>query len=365
MGVVIALALQGLVNLEGGIALALGANIGTCATAGLAAIGKPREAIRVAVAHVLFKIVGVLLIVGVIPAFADLIRQISPVADPALTGMDKLAAETPRQIANAHTVFNIGIALLFLPFSAVFARFCEWVVPDKPLDEKEIVRTRDLDRELMETPSLALDRARMEIGHMGESVQKMLSAMMPAVLTGDREALKDVAKMDDEVDILYGEIVTYLGDLSRRPLSEEQMRNFMGLMDAVKELENIGDIVETDIVALGQKRIDTGISISAETRKVLNGLHAEVAAAVAGAVEALANDDQRAAQDVIASKLDINRLVEAAEEHLTARLIAEEPGRLQTYAIEVDVIEKLKRIYYFAKRIAKAIVPPEIIEKAA
>ena len=79
MGVVIALALQGLISLEGGIALALGANIGTCITAGLAAIGKPREAVRVALAHVTFKIVGVLLIIPFIPYFAEFVRYISPV----------------------------------------------------------------------------------------------------------------------------------------------------------------------------------------------------------------------------------------------------------------------------------------------
>ena len=81
MGVVIAMALQGLISLEAGIALALGANIGTCATAGLAAIGKPREAVRVAVAHVTFKIVGVVLIIPFIPYLAELVREISPAAE--------------------------------------------------------------------------------------------------------------------------------------------------------------------------------------------------------------------------------------------------------------------------------------------
>ncbi len=134
MGVVIAMALQGLISLEAGIALALGANIGTCATAGLAAIGKPREAVRVAVAHVTFKIVGVILIFPFIPYLADLVRDISPAAAAGLVGMDKLAAETPRQIANAHTIFNVGLATVFLPFAGLFARFCEWIVPDRTLD---------------------------------------------------------------------------------------------------------------------------------------------------------------------------------------------------------------------------------------
>ena len=213
MGVVIALALQGLVSLEGGIALALGANIGTCATAALASIGKPREAVRVAVAHVTFKIVGVLLIIWFIPTFADFVRYISPVADPGITGMDKLAAETPRQIANAHTVFNVGIAFLFLPFSALFARFCEWVVPDKPMLEKLIIAPKYLDEELLETPSLALERTRLEIGHMGERVQEMIDRMMSEILTGDRDSLIELAKLDDEVDI-YTDILSPIWERS-------------------------------------------------------------------------------------------------------------------------------------------------------
>ena len=363
MGVVIALALQGLITLEAGIALALGANIGTCATAGLAAIGKPREAVRVAVAHVTFKIAGVLLIVGFIPQLAELCRWISPAAE-GLTGMDKLAAETPRQIANAHTVFNIGIALLFLPLAAQFARFCEWIVPDKPMEEAVIIKARYLDKELISTPALALDRTRLEIGHMGERVKVMLERMLPSVLAGDREALRQVAKMDDEVDILHGDIVTYLGEISQKPLSSKQTRNLLHLMDAVNDLENIGDIIETDLVALGNKRIEEGVSVSEATEQVLREIHDAVAKTVDAALYAVMENDPRAAQEVIAMKGEINVLVEAASRHQAERLVVDEPNRLAAYQVEIDVIEKLKRIYYFAKRMAKVVVPPVIAEKA-
>ncbi|MGN7612875.1 Na/Pi cotransporter family protein [Magnetococcales bacterium HHB-1] len=135
MGVVVVLASQGVLSLEGAIALALGANIGTCITAGLAAIGQPREAVRVALAHVLFKVAGVLLIIGFIPEFAQITRDISPVAEEGLIGHAALAAEVPRQVANAHTLFNIGIALLFLPVVGWFARFCIWLLPDSAVQD--------------------------------------------------------------------------------------------------------------------------------------------------------------------------------------------------------------------------------------
>jgi phosphate:Na+ symporter len=140
-GVVIAMASQGLISLEGGIALIMGANIGTCVTAGLAAIGKPREAVRVAVAHVTFNVAGVAVMVWFIPVLADVVRTISPVADD-LSGIDRLAAETPRQIANAHTVFNVLFSLLFLPLAGLVARFCERVVPDRPVVEPTVIKPK-------------------------------------------------------------------------------------------------------------------------------------------------------------------------------------------------------------------------------
>ena len=100
-GLVIVLAGQALMSLETGIAVALGANIGTCATAVLAAIGKPREAIRAAAVHVLFNVAGVLIWLGFIPQLAELARLLSPSSDH-LTGLARMASETPRQVANAH-----------------------------------------------------------------------------------------------------------------------------------------------------------------------------------------------------------------------------------------------------------------------
>jgi phosphate:Na+ symporter len=362
MGVVIALALQGLITLEAGIALALGANIGTCATAGLAAIGKPREAVRVAVAHVTFKVAGVLLIVWFIPYLAEIVRAISPAAEPGLTGMDKLAAETPRQIANAHTVFNVGIAVVFLPLAGLFARFCEWAVPDKPMEEGAVVtvQAKYLDDELLNTPALALDRVRLEVLHIGDYVKSMLAKVMPAIASRDQDALTQIQNMDDSVDILHGSTVAYLGKVSKTRLSDLQTGEFIKLMEAVNNLENIGDIIETDLVTLGRKLIDEGVSISQPTQKVLMGLHAAVSRSVDAAIQAVAQGNEVAAQAVTSMKDEINDLTDSAALHEARRLVAEEPNRIPAYTIEMDIIEKLKRVYYFAKRMAKTVAPEEV-----
>ena len=355
-GIVIVMASQGFISLPAGIALAFGANIGTCMTALLAAIGKPREAVRAATVHVVFNIAGVLLWFGLIPYLAQWVAALSP-SYPDLVGTARTAAETPRQIANAHTIFNVANTLIFIGFTTQIARLVEWLVPDKPLTTEELyqVRPRYLDEELIETPSLALDRARMEALLLGERVQAMLEQMMPAILAGDRKAIQKAAMIDDQVDAHYAAIVEYLGKVSRRSLSTPQTTELLHLMEAINDLENIGDVMETDLAVSGNKLIDQGVSISKPTREVLEGFHKLVSEAVLTATQALSQINVPAADAVIAMKREISDLADSAAAHEAQRLVAEEPNRLPAYTIEMDIIEKLKRIYYFAKRIAKTV----------
>jgi len=363
-GIVIVMASQGLVNLPTGIALTFGANIGTCATAVLAAIGKPREAVRAAVVHVLFNVAGVLVWVSLIDQLAEFVRWMSP-DYPELSGNARLAAEVPRQIANAHTMFNVANTLLFISFTGQFARLAEWLVPDRPLGEEElVVHAKYLDDVLLATPSLALDRVRLEILHMGERVQDMMERIMPAILSGNKETLHDIERMDDDVDMLHAQIIAYLGKISRLTLTEAQTSQLIRLMEAVNDLENIGDVIETNLIVLGHERIDQGVSISQPTREVLTNFHIAVNRAVECAVQAVAQNNQLAARTVTTMKQEINRIAESAAAHQAQRLVAEEPNRIPTYTIEIDIIEKLKRIYYFAKRMAKTVDTEEIVDEA-
>jgi len=358
-GIVIVMASQGFITLPAGIALAFGANIGTCVTALLASIGKPREAVRAAGVHIMFNVAGVLVWIAFIPQLAEFVAWFSP-ASTELTGTDRLAADTPRQIANAHTIFNVANTLIFIGFTTQFARIVERLIPDSPLEEEGLViRAKYLDEELLSTPSLALDRVRLEVLHMGESVQQMLDRIMPAILSGDRGTLSEVQAMDDEVDILYEQIIEYMGKISKRSLTDRQTEEFLSLMAAISDLENIGDTIETNLVALGNERIDAGISISAPTRKVLTGFHKVVEKACAGAVQAVSQNNQEVAKLVIAMKDEITELADSAAAHQAQRLVAEEPNRIPAYTIEIDIIEKQKRIYYFAKRMAKSVLISE------
>jgi phosphate:Na+ symporter len=355
VGIIIVLGSQGLVSLPAGIALLLGANIGTTVTALLASIGRPREAQRSAVIHLIFKVVGVLIWVFLIDQLMWLAVQVSP-SHPELAGAARLAAETPRQVANAHTLFNVANTLLFLPFVNVFVWLVRRLVPDREEGDR-LVRIKYLDEGLLSTPAFALDRARLEMLHMGDRVRDMLRDILPVTLGGDREDLKGFAAKDDEVDQLHGEIVTYLGRVSQETLTGGQTDELLKLMEATNDLENIGDIIETNLVSLGHSRLDDGVRVSAATAGVLDEFHLAVTRALDMALVAVSQKNEAAAAEVVEMKADINRLADSAALHEARRLVAHEPGRLAAYTFEVDVLESLKRVYYFTKRMARAALP--------
>ena len=354
-GIIIVLASQGFLTLDTGIALVFGANIGTSITAFLASIGKPREALRAAVVHIMFNISGVLLWLGFIDELATFVRWFSPVSE-GLSEIEALKADTPRQIANAHTTFNTANTLLFIGFTPVIARFVERIVPDRKMaDEEEVLDRTYLDDILVHTPALALDLVRIELARIGAATLRMVRGAIDPVITGTEQELQELQEMDEEVDRLHGALVTYLGRLSVENLTEAQSHLLSEYLGAANYFENIGDMIETNLVDAGRVRLESNVEISPSTREVLRALHEKVQWAVEQSTEAVASGNAAIAKDVIDAKAEINRLTEEAEAHLTERLGAPAPQRLAAFRIETELVEALKRIYYFAKRIARLV----------
>ncbi len=357
--IVIVMASQGFITLPAGIALAFGANVGTCVTAMLASIGKPREAVRAAVVHVFFNVAGVLLWVMFIDQLAEVVTWISP-SHPELSGTERLGSEAPRQIANAHTIFNIANMLIFIGFTTQIARLVERWIPDGSLeDEGLIVRAKYLDEELLSTPSLALDRVRLEVLHMGECVEQMLERIMPALIAGDREALSAIEDLDDEVDVLYEQIVEYMGKIGKGSLTSGQTGIFLELMEVVGDVENIGDTIETNLVSLGRNRLHAGVVIGAQTGEMLLDLHRLVRQAFLLAVQAVSQNNLEAAQRVVAMTSDISDLTGLAVSRQAKQLASDEPSRVQVYTFEVDIVEQLKHIFYISRRMTKSVMDEE------
>jgi len=278
-GILIVVASQGLIGLEPAIAIALGANVGTCITAGLASIGKPREAVRAAAVHTIFNVAGVLIWIGLVPQLAELAQQISP-AQEQLSGTQRLAAETPRQIANIHTVFNIVNVFIFIPFTGQIARLVQWMIPDRPIRPDAAMLPKFLDRSVLSTPPIALEAARMEIRRLGKRVRAMFAAIMPLAITGSRDDLQRVRDMDKVVDALHLAIIEYLGEISLSRLSKRQSNELMQLVETANDLEYVGDRIATGMVRSAMKRIEEEVKVSEQTATVLEDYHVRVSSAL-------------------------------------------------------------------------------------
>ena len=351
-GLLIVLASQGLISLEMAIAIALGANIGTCVTAGLASIGKPREAVRAALVHTVFNVAGVLVWIAFIPQLAELARWLSPAA-AELSGIERLAAETPRQIANVHTFFNVANALLFVGFTTQMARLVEWLVPDQPIRPEKAMLPKHLDTDLLGTPAIALEAVRSELRRLGKRVRRMVREIMPAAISGSRQDLERVAAMDKVVDALHLGIIEYLGRISLANLSERQSTELVQLVQVANALEQIGDRVATGLVTSARKRMDEEVTVSAQTAAVLNDYHRFVMKAVDDAIQAVTAQDNDLARDVRKRRKDFDRRTRGLTEYGLDRLVADAPNRLNTFVREMEVMEIFESVFAIARRIAE------------
>ena len=342
-GIVIVLASEALITPGAGIALVLGANVGTSVTAQLAALGKPPEAVRAAVVHTLFNLIGALAWLPFVGVLAGVV--------------DSIGGPLARQIANAHTIFNVANTLVFLAFVPQLERLVVRIVPDRP--GVEPLRLKYLDDTLLKTPTIALERARLELLRMTNRVQTMLSDVLPAVLDGPAEALQRVEDLDDEVDDLHGQIIVYLGRVGQHSLSAGSTQELMGLMEATNNLEAIGDLIETNLITLGRNRLANEYRVSDESRRMIEDYHDQVSLALDLAVAALVQASESEARIVSGMKKEMNVKDKAIAEHYLNRLSADEENRLELYRFETEVIADLRRIFYFAKRTARVAIPTE------
>ncbi|WP_028579904.1 Na/Pi cotransporter family protein [Desulfogranum japonicum] len=359
VGIAIAMATEGLLSLPAGIALALGANIGTCVTALLAALGKPVEAVRAAIVHILFNVIGVLIWLPFIDVLADITIAISPVADN-LEETVKAAIEVPRQIANANTIFNVINTTLFIGFSSWFALLAERLYPKRKEKTGIIISPKFLDENALEVPSVAFEQVRQEFGRMGEIAASMLKELPKAVIAKDRKHIENIVKLDDKVDILEAAIFTFLSKIRQQSLTEEESVLHQKLMSATVNLETLADIIETEMAELTKAFIHKERKVSEKTLSIFDELYNEVQHAVILAVHAIRDNDQQAALQVIVKKDQISKLSESLLARKSAHLGQQDAVLLETARIEISMVDKLRRAYTLAKRIAKIVLPPEI-----
>ncbi|UCD80109.1 MAG: Na/Pi cotransporter family protein [Desulfobacterales bacterium] len=351
-GILIVLAQQGLISLEAGIPLIFGANIGTCITAGLASIGTSREAKRVALAHVIFKVAGVALFFFWIPAFADVIRALA----------NSFGSGTARQIANAHTIFNVSLGLFFLPCTMVFAKLVTRILPDRKTDMDLKPATWHLDDSQISTPAVAIDLSRAEISRMAKLLGRMQRAIIVPFLSEEPRRddffpqlslLEGIKMREAKINFLEKKITEYLLQVAKQELSEEQSNEVYEMISIVKDIESIGDIIDRNMIPMIPKKHALKSDFSHEGKEELLIYHEKVCKQLHLLKKALAERNPAKARLIMAKErkyLDLESQYRIL--HLE-RIRHQRRESLETHAVHLELMDLMKQIIVYSSNIAQ------------
>lgn len=341
VGIIMVLAMQHMINLHSAVYLLFGANIGTCFTAVLSSLGSSREAQRVATAHLLFKVVGVLIFLPFVDLFAELLTF--------------LASSPGYQVANAHTLFNVSIALMFLPFTGFFAVLLKKIVPDKKISGPPPV-IRYLDQKLISTPNIALGLAAKEVEHIIDRVFNMSADIINVFERNDVRMIEKLNEEENIVDLLCRVTSEYLAAILRQPLSREEFNRCMSLMHIVNDLEHIGDIIAKDISYLAKAKITGNLMFSDEGWDEIYIMHHRVVELMRMTKAAYSSTDIDLAGYVLKLYPEIVKMERYLRELHIDRLRQGTARSLKTSSLHLDLINSFLRMSEHIRNICAEIV---------
>lgn len=305
VGILMAMAGQGLIPLEGAVPVLLGDNIGTCITAVLATLQANINAKRVALSHVLFNLIGSIIAIALLSQFLALILKISP------------AGNISRQIANAHTVFNVVNTILFLPFAGQFTKLIEKIMPNK--NGEISYQPKFLNESMLDTPAIALSLARKEVSRMGSLALGNTKRAFSCINQYDSKKVKYIKEHEPVIDNLEEAITVYLTKMSEKNLSVELTNIHTGLLHCCMDLERIGDHAET-IAKRVKSMNEDGISFSPEAAEEMKEIGDMVIRTTADALQALEDNDVNLAKTALARSHEVRKKEKAMRRSHVDRL---------------------------------------------
>ena len=328
------------------IPFVLGSNIGTTITAQLAALQANLNAKRAAWAHTFFNILGVIITFPFVHLgwFSALVGVISPWE----LGPSTIAAN----IAIAHTIFNVGNSVIFLPISGLLAKLVIKLVPERAGDlaAKPVV----LEEHLLDTPVIALEQAKLEIIRMAKTAKTALENSVDGIVNDDRRKLESTRQIEDYLDEFQYEITSYLSALSRKEVSDEVSVELPVLLHTVNDLERIGDHA-VNIVEVAERKIEQKLVFSDYALAEAEQLGKEASLMFDYMIAALENNDTDAARAALVNEGNLNKMqIDFRYSHvqrMTEGVCSPEAG-----LIFIDLVDNVEKIGDHLTNIAQAVI---------
>lgn len=336
VGLLQALAGQGLIQMDVAYPILFGQNIGTTTTALISSIGANKTAKRAAVIHFLFNLIGTILFMTVLRnPIESLVVKLSPI-------------DIKRQIANAHTFFNLINVIIQIPFANLLVKIAKSLVPGD--DKLEAQESKYLDPRIIETPSIALGQVKKEILRMGSIALDNVIKVKDALVECKYDNIDLVLEQEQRINRLQREITDYLVMLSNAPISDEEHKRINVFFNIINDVERVGDHTE-NIAELAMERRENDYPFTDQAVLELHEIFDKVREALQQALDSFKSNDEALAKGVLVLEDEVDRLQVQNRTNHIERL---NKGQCQTGSgiIFLDAISNLERIADHSSNIA-------------
>jgi len=326
---VLPLAAQGAFGLPFGLALILGANLGSALAPVVETSQDKAAARRVPLGNAIVRLTGC----AIAFVFLDQIAAL----------MTALTGDGARSLVDFHVVFNIVLALLFLPLVGPMAALVRRLRPDESGPDQP-GQPKYLDETALGIPGVAIAAATRETLRIADLVEAMVRRSLEALRGNDHQAVTDIARMDDTVDSLHHAVKLYLARLSNEDMDEDERSRASDIMTFVINLEHIGDIVDRNLRELAEKKIKQRLTFSAEGFEDLTAMFNQTLDNLKVAMTVFVTGDIRLARKLVADKAEVRALEKNATEAHLSRISSGRRESIETSTLHLDILRDLKRI---------------------
>jgi phosphate:Na+ symporter len=334
---------DGLITLDAALPVLFGDNIGTTITAILAAIGTSVAARRAAATHVLFNLIGTLIFMILLRPFTSLITMIA----------ESMNLNPEMTIAFAHGIFNTTNTLIQFPFIAGLAFIVTKLIPGQ--DSIVEYKAQHLDPIFIEqSPSIALGQAKEEVLRMGKFAVQGLEETNEFLKTKNTKHAGAAYQLEEAINNLDRKITDYLVVLSTSSLSKHESEEHGNLMDAVRDIERIGDHFE-NIIELVEYQQANKVKMTNTAMDDLEKMFSLTISTVNNALQALDQNDRTIAEKVVRKEEEIDKMERSLRKQHILR-ISEGNCSGQAGIVFVDIVSNLERIGDHAVNIAEYVL---------
>ncbi len=352
VGIVLLLANQGLLDMRICFFIILGCNIGACVSALLAGLNGKRDAKRAAMIHLLFNILGTII----------MYVALTVALEPITHFIEFVSGSNPgREVANAHTLIKIVEVLILAPFIKQIVKMTGWVVRGKEETEEEGFHLQYIGEKSVYSPTTAVFDAIREMERMGHMAISNLERAMNALVTLDEQEIEQVYQVERQIDYLNHEITSYLVKVNGTTLPADDAKSIGGLFHVVNDIERIGDHAE-NIADAAEARLKQNIGFSESAKRELSSMLDMVIKITTYALDMFSSNNQEHMQEILDLEDQVDETERELQELHIQRLTRGECTASAGMMFS-DIISGLERVSDHATNIAFSLLDDDPIEQ--